>query len=341
MATPNPDFRVSTPDDLPEGLEWTGTDKGLGRKWLVHDTKTDEFSWMQKSGDAWGVPKGGVLRGSKVIASAREKLEAWKKKHTPQIEPTTPVKGPTTISKLGEKPDISLPLDLTPVHHRKTKRKFAEAIPIHLEPVAEEAELVHFLEDQPPSAPDTSGTSANPSDVSSFDISDIEMPTASAVVTPEMKAVVKAASAIGGKKFSTIHGLKHRRGSVEEIKARRARGVKSRKVAQELIIEQRVKARLGDPRDAPFLEERTTRRFKAHTIPVRSSPAVSVSDSSTRERISASVVGSPYIGSTPFTQQPRASRVWKRRENELARLKWRRMMGWSSDWGPTKKYIFQ
>jgi hypothetical protein len=65
-----------------------------------------------------------------------------------------------------------------------------------------------------------------------------------------------------------------------------------------------------------------------------------------RADIDASVVESKWsgyrlsAGPSKLPRQQRASRSWKRRENEIARLRWRRMMGWGSDWGPLKKHIF-
>ena len=59
------------------------------------------------------------------------------------------------------------------------------------------------------------------------------------------------------------------------------------------------------------------------------------------EKAGASFVTDRYTAKPAgFVQRPKSSRLWRQNENEKAMARWRRMMGWGTEIGPTRKRIY-
>ena len=368
-----------TPENFPKDFEWTGFERqdNHGKKFGVKDPETNQYRWFRR--DEHGDWKRGMLiRGlgfQKLIDRSEAALVDQRTKQAPPITlvaPSTPVHGSITIPFLGQ--------DVTPPVGKKAKPHRAAAIPLFLDPRDSTPALPPVQEEE--SDTTLSGTT---SDVSSLNISDVPGSLNAPLPKVSAKSMVhdlqaKMASRRKARTANTLHGIKGRRGSVDEIKSRKDR---SRKAAN-VIIEERAKALAAKPRDAPRLQKKSgpswSERMEERRIlptsfvsktedqpPSRDTtedeldekaretdPSLEfsvgfggaaraswpdISEASSRASISATVRGKRFIPSNPFARQQLSSKTWKRRENEIARLRWRRMMGWGSDWGPTKKHI--
>ena len=77
----------------------------------------------------------------------------------------------------------------------------------------------------------------------------------------------------------------------------------------------------------------TMAHFRAHGMP-RALPRI------TEKAGEGGGQDSYYANPTGFAPQAKSSRLWRENENQKAMSKWRMMMGWGSEIGPTKRRIY-
>ena len=420
MATP--ELIRERPENLKgDDVEWTGfsrkpqgSERFRGLAWAVRNDEGD-LTWINENKDKnrWDFVGQVTDKGFGTKIEAREAalkrqlghesfslVDPSTPKHgKPQIvQKQTPVKGVKQKSMIGVEPEHALPFQITPRSGRKSRSRVpaGPSLPLFLEPKHADTPALPAVEEatsaEEQSESDISTTES--AAISSIDLGNLSETFVSVPDPDPVKSKVdalmekvrlnKAARAKMGER--TIHGLKGRTGTVQDIEKRRRRSSKGKK-AQSLIIEERAKHLARQPKPAPKLRKKEL-KFSApmplktisegvgtQTQPPSASstedekereadPKFSLptsftrpvgtqtisfapdtaSESSRRASIDSSVqrfVGTPFRGLASFARQRQGSKLWKRRENELAKMRWRRMVGWGSDWGPTKKYIFQ
>ena len=347
MATEaEPDFHDVAPADLPKNMEWAGTDKkygtaeGLKKKWLVHLPKHDSWGWFRKDDkDKWKM-EGDLIRSDKTRAKAEKVLADFKSRS--QVAPSTPVRGPRTISMIGKTPIAGLSLDITPISRRRGRgRRFSKETPIAgplflepkgLESVKEEAadhsdsrEMpTHIAEfpDLPARAqpPSLSGTSsdepAQPTSLPGTSSDYTSGTTSSSSFESDEKARDPEPIKSRGMISKLMDRVRGRKMSDEEKKMKRARTAKARGV----IAGHRGKFFMKKPSKV----SRELSKFRADI-----SKGLNVSNAGRFTEITKG-----------FEKQKRSSRLWQQAEMARAKKRWRRMVGWGSDIGPTKQRIY-